>query len=399
MNKLNSSKTVLAVCVLCAAMVMGAPAPVAAQTFRVLDQFGCNYPDGATPYAGVILDSAGNLYGTTEVLGDFAEGIVYKIDKAGTETVLHNFGGTPDGSYPLAGLLRDAAGNLYGTSYTGGAFDNGTVFKVDKRGKETVLYSFTGKAGDGAIPWSDLVRDPAGNLYGTTYYGGAFGNGTVFRLDPTNKETVLYSFKGSGGDGKFPNAGVIRDAAGNLYGTTSQGGDLTCPAHNDDQGCGTVFKVDKAGKEALLHTFKGTSDGGMPNYGNLLRDAAGNLYGTASFGGDFDMGVVFKLNKNGAESVLHNFKGGSTDGAYPVAGLVMGAAGDLYGTASEGGPSNNGIVFALDKTRKETVLHSFDLVDGRLPFGQLVRDPKGRLYGTTYEGGQCEGGTVFVLTP
>ena len=276
MNERNSSKSFCAACVLCAMVVM-CYAPVEARDFKVLHNFGCNSPDGATPYAGLVLDAAGNLYGTTELLGASSLGIVFKIDKKGIETVLHSFTGTPDGSYPLAGLVRDATGNLYGTTYTGGACGDGAVFKVDSAARRPCSTALLTPQGTGLNLRGSLVRDAAGNLYGTTYYGGAFGNGSVFKLDPANKQSVLYSFKGIGGDGKFPNAGLIRDAAGYLYGTTSQGGDLTCPAHNDDQGCGTVFKVDKAGKETLLYSFKGTADGGTPNFGNLLPGRGGQL--------------------------------------------------------------------------------------------------------------------------
>src|SRR5271157_3024211 len=206
-----------------------------------------------------------------------------------TYSVLYTFTGSPDGAYPIAGyLVRDAQGNLYGTTWLGGVPCNqtgggcGTVFKVDTTGEETVLYSFTGTGGDGAEPLElggpNLVRDAQGNLYGTTRSGGdlayyGIGAGTVFKVDTSGKETVLYGFTGTGGDGATPYAGLVLDAQGNLYGTTSAGGDLACeiPA-----GCGTVFKLDTSGKETVLYTFTG-GDGAEPEAG-LVLDAQGNLY-------------------------------------------------------------------------------------------------------------------------
>ena len=194
----------------------------------------------------------------------------------GKETVLHGFSGSGgDGEFPLAGLVRDAAGNLYGTTSDGGiyggvcgGFGCGTVFKVDKTGKETALYSFTGDP-DGSNPYAGLVRDAAGNLYGTTYSGGStsFG-GTAFKLDTKGVETVLYNFGAQNGDGLFPTGGLIRDAAGNLYGTTQRGG---------ASGFGAVFKVDKTGKETVLYSFAGGTDGSTPFIDGLVRDAGESL--------------------------------------------------------------------------------------------------------------------------
>jgi len=236
-------------------------------------------------------------------------------------SVLYTFTGGTDGSniqgaFPAAGLILDRAGNLYGTTFNGGDlscsyFDSpgcGVVYEVDQTGTETVLYTFTG-AVDGGPPYAGVVRDPAGNLYGTTPGGGSFGFGTVFKLTPAGKESVLYSFSGFT-DGNFPAAGVVRDAAGNLYGTTGFGGDLACPG-----GCGVVFKVDPTGKETVLHAFAGPPTDGYEPYGNLLRDQAGNLYGTTPQGGTSGKGVVFKLDPSGKKAILYNFTGGADGGA------------------------------------------------------------------------------------
>ena len=205
-------------------------------------------------------------------------GTVFKVDATGKETVLYSFTGTgEDGANPYGGLLRDTQDNLYGTTYQGGGLSNkGTVFKLDTTGKETVLHSFTDDP-DGALPEAGLVQDTQGNLYGTTLHGGSEGAGTVFKLDTTGKETVLYSFGSAGEDGTFPQAGLVLDTQGNLYGTTFTGG---------TSGNGTVFKVDQTGKETVLYSFTGTNgDGSEPYYAGVVRDAQSNLYGTTVNGG------------------------------------------------------------------------------------------------------------------
>jgi uncharacterized repeat protein (TIGR03803 family) len=264
--------------------------------------------------------------------------VVFEVDTTGKETVLHTFrpGRSKDGSYPTGGLVRDAKGNLYGATSAGGATGNGTVFKLDKTGKETVLYSFCPmkNCADGASPNGDLVRDPSGNLYGTTTTGGYYSYGVVFKVSETGKETVLYTFTG-GADGGEPAAGLVRDAAGNLYGTTPE----------SSPGAGVVFKVSETGKETVLYTFTGGADGSIPR-ARLVRDSAGNLYGTTFYGGSH-YGVVFKLDTTGKETVLYTFTGGA-DGRNPEAGLVRDAAGSLYGTTVLGGFSYGyGVVFEL----------------------------------------------------
>jgi uncharacterized repeat protein (TIGR03803 family) len=251
--------------------------------------------DGNYPYAGLVRDAlSGNLYGTTFYGGTYLNyGTVFKVDKTGHETVLHSFTGGTDGGNPYAGLVRDAlSGNLYGTTFGGGDLTCnpptgcGTVFKVDATGNETVLYSFTGGT-DGGYPRAGLVRDAKGNLYGTTSGGGVQGYGTVFKVDTTGTETVLYSFGATAGDGAEPWASLVRDAQGNLYGTTFDGGAYDY---------GTVFKVDKKGKETVLYSFTGARGDGYYPIAGLVRDAlSGNLYGTTVGGGVQGSGMVFKL--------------------------------------------------------------------------------------------------------
>lgn len=209
--------------------------------FSVLHTF-MGGTDGSRPAAGLILDGAGNLYGTTEGGGNYGVGTVFMVNSnTGEETVLYSFKGGSDGENPYAPLILDTEGNFYGTTaYGGNAANGGIVFKLSKSGEETVLHRFTGRFGDGYNPMAGLARDSRGNLYGTTYYGGAYGAGTVFKLDLMGNETVLYSFTG-GGDGGLPIAGLILDSEENLYGTTPDGGDLSCGFENE--GCGVVFKL------------------------------------------------------------------------------------------------------------------------------------------------------------
>jgi uncharacterized repeat protein (TIGR03803 family) len=380
-----------------------------AQTLKVLHTFK-GAKDGANSYAGLVRDSVGNLYGTTSS-GGVGFGTVFKLDKTGKETVLYSFTDQVDGAYPAAAVIRDAVGSLYGTtlssaSGTGG----GTVFKLDPTGKLITLHSFTGSP-DGANPLAGLLSDKAGNLYGTTYDGGtgcsAPGCGTVFKLDKNGKETVLYNFKGGASDGAGPEASMIRDASGNLYGTTFYGDGVTCNG-SDGVGCGTVFKLNKTGKETVLYRFAGGFDGENPTSA-LVLDAAGNLYGTTYSGQPLGFGVVFMIDKSGKETVLHTFAG-HPDGTNPQAGLVRDSAGNFYGTTANGGilgcalQEGCGTIFKVDKNDQETVLYSFTGgADGANPMGGLVQDAHGNLYGTAYAGGTgCGGlgcGVVFKLTP
>jgi uncharacterized repeat protein (TIGR03803 family) len=322
--------------------------------------------DGAYPDAGLIADPAGNLYGTTQVGGANPScnqapgcGTVFQLMPSGTLTVLHSFAGS-DGEQPFAGLIADAAGNLYGTTWGGGASGRGTIFQLDPSGTLTVLHSFTGGS-DGQRPVTGLLADAAGNLYGTTGGGGDGGYGTVFQLDSSGTLTVLYSFTG-GTDGRNPDSGLIADAAGNLYGTINQGGDLASCNSPNTHGCGTVFQLTPPGSLTVLHRFAG-SDGSRPvDWAGLLADAAGNLYGTTSAGGDCTScavqfiegcGTVFQLTPSGALTVLYSFTGGS-DGGDPTAALIADTAGNLYGTTLEGGatgscnrPYGCGTVFQL----------------------------------------------------
>ena len=399
--------------------------------FSVLHNF-TGAPDGANSVARLVEDAAGNFYGTTSqggitggACGSVGCGIAFKVDQVGNETVLHSFAGQPDGATPLAGLVLDAAGNMYGTTSLGGMTNLGTVFKLDSTGTETVLYSFTGEPDDGAQPAGDLVLDATGNLLGTTSLGGIAGAGTVFKLDSAGKESALYSFGGEP-DGSTPMAGLILDDKGNMYGTTFEGGAGPCNVPKRDRStphatCGVVFELDTTGTETVLHSFTGEPDGANPA-GDLVRDATGNLYGTTAAGGivciiiapalpgqgpstEFNCGTVFKLDPTGKETLLHTFNG-APDGAIPDGALILDVAGNLYGTTSQGGAggcwvssgfvgSENlgcGSIFEVATAGSATVLYSFTGTGlDWAPKAGLALDPSGNVFGTTTQGGVAGG--------
>lgn len=375
------------------ALGTAAALPMQAQTFTVLYSFHGQSDSGA-PWATLIRDSQGNLYGTAS----YGSGSVYRLSKAGRFKVLHQFDGH-DGQAPYAGVIRDEEGNLYGTTHIGGAHGDGTVFKLDKAGKETVLHSFDGS--DGSIPYGTLIRDVRGSLYGTTLEGGPQGLGTVFKITRAGKYSVIYSFQ-SGGESPF--AGVTMDSKGHIYGTTALGG--YGGGNCIEQGCGTVFRLDPNGGATMLYRFTDGTDGAYP-LASLITDKKGNLFGTASNGGDpscdygFGCGTVFRLDNKGRLTPLYAFT--TQTGGVPEAPLVQDAAGNLFGTAY-GNPGlcggQCGVVFKIDTKGKEIVLHSFTgHSDGGQPIGGLVLDEQGNLYGTASAGGMYGQGTVFKITP
>jgi uncharacterized repeat protein (TIGR03803 family) len=365
---------------------------------------------GNGPFAGLVADLQGNLYGTTAYGGTQNVGTVFELAPNGhggwNHTMLHSFNGS-DGGWPEARLIFDATGNLYGTTFLGGAHKAGTVFELAPDGHggwtETVLHSFNFSCVDGCEPTAGLIFDAAGNLYGTTFEGGDSNThtGTVFELSPDGHgvwtETVLHSF-GNGTDGALPVGGLIFDAAGNLYGTTEIGGASQA---------GTVFELAPDGHGGwtgtVLHSFNGT-DGYGPQ-ATLIFDAAGNLYGTTQYGGDSRAGTVFELTPDGhggwKETVLHSFN--RKDGREPVAGLIFDAAGNLYGTTRGGGANGYGRVFELAPNGQggwtETVLHTFKDQPGAVPLGTLIFGTQGHLYGTTEGDLLKTWGSVFEITP
>jgi uncharacterized repeat protein (TIGR03803 family) len=345
--------------------------------------------------------------------------LVASTRASGQEKVLYNFLGGADGNYPLGGVIFDAQGNLYGTTDLGGGGacpgGCGTVFKLTpaKTGSytKTIIYSFQGPFTDGQNPQARLVFDTEGNLYGTTLLGGSSlaDEGTVFKLTPTKSgqwtETILHNFNcATANDGCEPYSYLIFDKAGNLYGTTLQGGGGDNSSYCTN-GCGTVFKLSKRKKgmwpETLLYTFPhffNNTTGANP-YAGLVMDAKGSLYGTAYYGGPDASGVVFRLtHAHGVwtETVLHTFSYAGTDGFGPNAGVVLDKSGNLYGTTSRGGigAPASGVAFMLTPAREgewmETILHNFPstrFADGAYPVTGLILDAAGNLYGAASDGG------------
>jgi uncharacterized repeat protein (TIGR03803 family) len=365
--------------------------------FALLHSFAGGATEGASPEASLILDGAGNLYGTT-IRGSVSnQGTVFTGKTNGTAfTVLHSFTSVPaDGADPYASLVLDGAGNLYGTTQYGGASTVGTVFFVKTDGTGfTVLHEFAGNSSEGVYPYGSLILDGAGNLYGTTYSGGASGTGTVFTVKTNGTDfAVLHAFAWSPTDGAFPQASLVLDGAGNLYGTTYSGGASSK---------GTVFTVKTDGTGfALLHSFAGGTTDGVAPQASLVLDGAGNLYGTSTQGGAAGQGTVFTVKTNGTGfTLLHSFAGAPSDGGYPYASLVLDGSGNLYGTTVGGGASSAGTVYTL-KTNGDSfaLLHSFgyDSVGGASPQSSLALDGAGNLYGTTTQGGASNQGTVFTV--
>jgi uncharacterized repeat protein (TIGR03803 family) len=402
-STLNTGKRLLAFTFVLGLSVVSTP-PIQADTFKVMHNF-TGYSDGGNPLSGFIIDPAGNLYGTASNGGSSFAGVVFKFNKHGV-TVLHNFTGGTDGAFPDGSLVMDAAGNLYGTTTAGGPSNVGTVFEISAKGHEVVLHSFTGKS-DGATPQAALVRDAAGNLYGTTTAGGSNGNGTVFELAaPTNgsghwTESVLYSF-GKGTDGAIPVAGVTFDTAGNLYGTTSAGGLY---------GFGTVFELRplvSGWKEYILHNFQEGSDGGVP-YAGVIFDAKGNLYGAATdgglFGGEDGGGTVFKMtpSRSGWQfTVLYQLAGWGISGSFR--NLLLDASGNIYATTHCDGLASAGTVYRLSPSAGGIWTYKSLYVftggtDGLFSFSNLVFDLQGNLYGTVFAGGANGQGVIFRVTP
>lgn len=412
----------------------------AAPREKVLHNFG-NGTDGGNPLAGLISDAAGNFYGTTENGGVYGFGTVFELSpKPGggwTEKVRYDFNANSQaGGTPVGGLIFDATGkSLYGTTSSGGAYCCGTVFELTPgragRWMEKVLHSFNSQ--DGANPNASLIFDGSGSLYGTTVFGGIVtgycrpnGCGTVFELMPEKgggwREKLLHKFTSS--DGAGPSADLIFDTAGNLYGTSGGG----------PHGGGTVFKLtplaDGGWREKVLHGFSNNGRDGIFPFAGVISDAAGNLYGTTVYGGSGTCspgcGTVFELVPRAGggwtEKVLYSFKNDGKDGIGPLAGLVFDARkANLYGTTRYGGTgvcdngsgvSGCGTVFELSPKAgggwTEKVLFSFENngKDGYYPFADLILDGQHNLYGTAADGGAsgtgCGGrgcGTVFEITP
>ena len=371
---------------------VAAPTTGQAAGTEVIHSFGDG--DGEYPASDLVMDAAGNIYGTTTQGGDFNSGTVFMLSPSGggwSESVLYSFTSGADGAQPYNGVTLDAQGNLYGTAVTGGTGSAceggcGVVYKLTRSGSswsQSVIYDFTG-GNDGSGPGAGLTFDASGNLYGMTPTGGAFGLGVIYKLTPqaggTWTQTVIHAFTG-GNDGATGSAGRLLYDGGVFYGAATVGG---------ANGKGTVFKLvagpNGSWRLRTLYAFKGTPDAALP-YGALIRDAAGNLYGTTYYEGAYGYGAVYQLsprpNGQWRERVIYSFKSG-TDGAYPISHLNLDASGNLYGTTSEGGAPgcSCGTIFKLTPeaggTWQETVVHSFrGAPDGAYAYNGSWRDRRG----------------------
>ena len=390
---------------------------VQAQTFQVLHTF-TGGADGYGPSAGLTMDEGGNLYGTTYQGGTQGLGTVFKLMRKNSQWVfvpLYGFAGGNDGAHPYARVIFGPDGTLYGTTneqgggYCGG-YGCGTVFNLRPPPTacktalcpwtERVIYHFSGGSGDGGNPLAEVTFDQAGNLYGTTAYGGPAGNGTLYELMPANggwTESVLYAFSFSP-DGAEPVANVMFDKAGNLFGTTEQGGAYEF---------GTVFQLTQSGSgwtEKTLYSFSDGSDGAFPSLG-LIFDASGNLYGATGYGGSSRTGTAFELtpsNDSWNFNLIYTFTGVSYEDGPMYGNLAMDGAGNVYGVTYGNGLYDCGTVFKLtpsNGTWTETVLHDFTCGnDSGFPVGGVVLDKMGNIYGTA-SGGPFEAGVVWEITP
>jgi uncharacterized repeat protein (TIGR03803 family) len=369
--------------------------------------------DGSGPWSNYFIsDAKGNLYAATAAGGTYSSGTVFMLSPAGKETVLYEFKGqaNADGAGPHGRLAFDANGNLYGTTQGGGTNGTGSVYELSPKSgggwTEKVIYSFSAGGADGNSPSAGMTIAPDGTMYSTTPDGGTFGGGVIFSMKKTSKgwkQTVIHSinFPSEGG---FPYEGLMRDAAGNLYGVAPSGGTA---------GYGVVYRLSHTKQgwvDKVLYSFTNQNGDGSGLYWiDLISDASGNIYGATSFGGTNGSGMVWELvysatKKSYSEKILYDFGvSGSGDGNNPYGGLVMDSKGNLYGTTLYGGSSNLGAFYKLTKQGKiwkETILHSFvGANDGDQPTGNPYIDATGRLYGMTETGGKSNLGIVYRITP
>ena len=396
MVKLNSWKMACVIFVFCTATAIASPA----QTLTTLVSFaGTN---GAHPYSSLIQSADGNFYGTTSDGGSNANGTVFKMTPLGALTTIYTFCSQEicaDGGNPMAALVQVNGGNFYGTTYNGGANGHGTVFQITPSGTLTTLYSFCSKlnCSDGSNPSTALVPDGNGNLYGTTEEGGNSHNvGTVYKITPNGTLTTLYSFCSLSGcsDGSYPLGGLVQTAGGDLYGTTSRGG--------NSNGNGTIYKITPSGTLTTLYSFCNVSNcpDGFTPIGGLVQAAGGDLYGTTQ-GDNKTNSTVFKITAEGVLTTLHVFTG--ADGSYPEAALMLDSDGNFYGTTSTAGQGGGGTIFKMTPGGALSTVYSFcsqtSCADGSSPHTALVQASDGNLYGTTVSGGDSNGdGTVFSLS-
>lgn len=376
----------------CLATVMAA----SGQAFTTLADF--NDTNGAGPIAAMIQGFDGNLYGATFSGGAAQLGTLFKISTGGQLSTLYNFcsqANCTDGVFPYSVVVQDQSGDFWGTTKGGSPYGFGTVFKITPAGALTTMHSFDGN--DGSQVKAGLTLGSDGNFYGVTSYSGANNGGTVFKITPTGTFTTLHNFNFS--DGNNPVGALVQAANGDFYGTTLFSG---------ANGGGTIFKMTAAGVLTTLYNFcsqPNCADGEFP-YGTLIQASDGHLYGTTAGGGAISgcgggsCGTIFKITLAGALTTLYNFctESNCLDGGEPLAGLALGTGGVFYGVAAYGGANGSGTAFKISSAGKFTLLHAFDGVDGASPNGGLMQDTNGTFYGTTYTAGPGGYGTVFSLS-
>jgi uncharacterized repeat protein (TIGR03803 family) len=379
------------------------------QTESVLYTF-TDSADGGLPFGNLIFDSAGNLYGTTDAggvpSGSGGYGVVFELSPISgggwSETVLYAFTGDADGQNPFGGVVFDGAGNLYGTTNFGGTHNLGTVFELSPASSggwtHQVLYSFAG-GHDALYPNGGLAIDAAGNLYGASYNGGTYDLGTVFEVSPVSgggwSESIILN--GSTARGRSFATNVALDAAGNLYVSAYAGG---------SSNAGAIYRLNhtSAGwKSGVIYTFLGGADGSDP--GGLILQAPGRLFGVTQSGGTYGFGTAFELTPvsggTWSKTVLHNFGVSSIDALYPANPFTVGSHGQLYGTTGSGGSFGNGTAYELAKLSggwKEKMLYNFGVNLGG-PAGSIVLDGAGNMYGLSHNGGSFGAGGVFEIVP
>ncbi len=367
-----------------------------AQTHTTLHNF--NFADGSNPHAGLVQASDGNFYGTAQSGGANNDGVVFKMTPQGVLTLLHSFSGT-DGKTPVAVLVQATDGNFYGATPSGGANNgSGTVFKITPTGTLTKIHDFCSQqsCADGVRPLGGLVQATDGNFYGTTERGGPNALGSVFKVTPAGVLTTLHTFTFLDYlvDGDYPEAGLVLATDGNFYGTTYSGG---------ANSYGTVFKITPDGTLTTLHSFQGYPTEGSNSQAVLVQGSDGNFYGTTLLGGANRYGTVFKITPSGTVSTLYSFCATGypcPDGDKPTAGLVQCSDGNFYGTTLYGGAANGGTAFKITASGTLTTLYSFGTqlnnADGIFPEDGLVQAADGNFYGTA-SGGGISYGTVFRL--
>ena len=411
---------------------------------RLLYSFGGGTADGAVPTGRLVQGGDGNFYGTTSSRRGSRKRYLFQ-DHPGRrrDDAVFLCRRSTDGAAPSGNLIQGSDANFYGTTAYGGANSAGTVFRITPAGSEAVRYSFAGGTTDGATPNAGLGQDDDANLYGTTYFGGTAGNGTVFKLTPGGTESVLYSFGSVTADGASPSGGLFRDSGGNFYGATALGG---------ASGAGTIFRIAAVGTETVLYSFGNVANDGTSPQGALTLGNDGGFYGTTNQGGSNGDGTVFRITSAGVETVLYSFGSGPADGLAPTGGLIQGSNGNFYGTTPAGGSNDSvlssrypgrrrdGAAFVQRRKHgrrrtcrgfspgqrwqllrldckwrrqqrgrcrqdhrggRETVFFSFGggTGDGAGPAGRLVVGSDGNFYGATSSGGTSNNGTVFRITP